>query len=153
MAAGTFTLFGANKDDLRLNDLAGSGNLRMALVGSAYTPNSSESGHSVWADISANEIANGNGYTTGGVALSSVVATAISGGFKLASANPSWTASGAGLPAFRYGVLYYLGSLWGKTNPIIGYFVGDATPADIPLTASGQTLTLACPSGGWFDAV
>jgi len=39
------------------------------------------------------------------------------------------------------------------TNPLVGYFVGDSTPADIPATTVGNTLTLTCPSGGWFDLV
>ena len=151
MASGTFTLFRANLDDMRLQDLAASGNLRMALVSSVYTPDATNVGHDEWTDVSANQIANGNGYTTGGATLSSVVAPAVTNGFKLASGNPSWTASGGNIPAWRYGVMYYLGSLWGKTNPLIGYFVGDATPADVPATLDGNPLTINCPAGGWFD--
>ena len=64
MPAGTFTLFGANKDDYRINDLV-SANLRMALVTSVYAPNITATGHALWASVSANEIANGQGYTTG----------------------------------------------------------------------------------------
>lgn len=41
--------------------------LRMVLVGSGWTPN--QSTNALWSDISANEIANGNGYTTHGKAL------------------------------------------------------------------------------------
>lgn len=152
MAAGTFTLYSKNKDDIRINDITGA-TVKLALVGSGYTPNTdSSTGHSVWADVSANEIANGNGYTTGGISLSSMVATAISGGFKFSSAAPVWTASGSGIPAHRYYVMYVLGTLWGMTNPLIGYFVGDSTPADIPLTTSGNTLTATPAAGGWFDA-
>lgn len=40
---------------------------RMALVTSAYTPN--QSTDSAWSDISANEVANGNGYATHGKLL------------------------------------------------------------------------------------
>jgi hypothetical protein len=39
----------------------------------------------------------------------------------------------------------------GLTNPLIGYFVGDSTPADVPATTDTNTLTLNCPAGGWFD--
>lgn len=151
MASGNFTLYRANIDDIRLNDLAATGNLRMALVGSGYTPDASNTGHSLWSSVSANEIANGNGYTTGGVALSSVAVTAVTNGFKLSSSNPSWTAGPGNLPAWRYGVMYYLGTLWGMTNPLIGYFLGDTTPADVPATSSGNPLTINCPSGGWYD--
>ena len=47
--------------------------------------------------------------------------------------------------------MYVVGSLWGMTNPIIGYMLGDSTPADIPATTDTNILTLAVPSGGWFD--
>ncbi len=152
MAAGTFTLYSKNKDDIRINDLTGA-TVKLALVSSSYTPNTdSSTGHSLWSDASGNEIANGNGYTTGGVSLSSLAATAISGGFKFSSGNPSWTASGGNIPAHRYYVMYVSGTLWGMTNPLIGYFLGDNTPADIAATTSGNTLTVTCPSGGWFDA-
>lgn len=152
MAAGPFTLYAENIDRLSQRDIV-AGTVKLALVGSGYTPNASETGHGVWADVSANEIANGNGYTTGGNTLSSVVATAITNGFKLSSAPSVWTASGSGIPAHRYYVMYMSGTLWGLTNPLLGYFLGDATPADIPLTTASNTLTASPPSGGWFDQV
>ena len=152
MASGNVTLFSKNKDDIRINDIIGA-TVKVALVTSAWTPDTSVTGNSVWADMSANEIAAGNGYTAGGVALASMVAIVISGGYKFSSASPSWTASGGNIPAFRYAVLYIVGTLWGMTNPVIGYFVGDSTPADIPATTVGNTLTLNTPAGGWFDVV
>lgn len=152
MASGTFTLFSKNKDDIRINDLVGA-TVKIALVSSAWTPDSSVTGNSVWADMSANEIAAGNGYTAGGAALASMVATAISGGYKFSSASLSWSASGGNIPAWRYAVIYVVGTLWGMTNPVIGYFVGDSTPADIPATTSGNSLTINTPAGGWFDVV
>src|SRR4030065_1767121 len=151
MAAGTFTLYSKNLDDLRINDLTGAV-INVALVSSGYTPNTdSSTGHSLWSDVSANEIANGFGYVTGGQALAGDVATAIAGGFKYTSSNVAWTATGGPIPAWRYAVMYVVGSLWGMTNPIIGYMLGDATPADIPTTTDTNILTLAVPSGGWFD--
>ena len=66
MAAGTFTLYRANLDDLRIQDLVGA-TVKVALVTSSYTPNAANNGHSLWSDASSNEIANGNGYNTGGV--------------------------------------------------------------------------------------
>ncbi len=152
MASGNFTLFSKNKDDLRINDLVGA-TVKIALVSSAWAPDSSVTGNSVWADMSANEIAAGNGYTAGGAALASMVATAISGGYKFSSASPSWSASGGNIPAWRYAVIYVVGTLWGMTNPVIGYFVGDSTPADIPATTSGNSLTINTPADGWFDVV
>lgn len=151
MASGNFTLYSKNKSKISVSDML-SAVVKIAAVTSAYTPDVSVTGHSLWSDVSANEIANGNGYTTGGLSLASMVATAVAGGYKFSSANPVWTASGAGIPAHRYHVMYILGTLWGMTNPLIGYFLGDTTPADIPLTTSGNTLTDTVPAGGWFDA-
>ncbi len=149
MAAGTFTLFSANKDDLRINDLTGS-TLKMALVSSSWTPDATVTGNSLWSHVSANEVS-GNGWTAGGETLTSLAATAIAGGFKFSSASPSKTAVGGSIPAFRYVVLYVSGTLWGMSSPLIGYFLADTTPADIPETTVGNTLTINCPSGGWFD--
>lgn len=150
MAAGTVTLYSSNKDDLNINDLLAA-TIKVALVTSSYTPDAAVAGHDEWADVSANEISAGNGYTSGGATVANDVATAITGGFKYASDNVQWTASGGSIPAWRYAVFYVSGSLWGKTNPVIGYFLGDSTPADIPATTDTNNLTLQCPSGGWFD--
>lgn len=151
MAAGTFTLYSRNKDNLNIDDLLAA-TVKVALVDSSYTPDTDPTtGHDTWSDVSADEIANGNGYTTGGATVGSDVATAISGGFKYASANVAWTASGGAIPAWRTAVMYVSGTLWGMTDPVIGYFLGDNAPADIPATSDGSTLTLTCPTDGWFD--
>lgn len=60
MASGTFTIFSANKDDIRVNDLTGA-TVKLALVTSSYTPDTTSGGHSLFSSVSANEIANGNG--------------------------------------------------------------------------------------------
>lgn len=151
MASGNVTLFSKNKNKISINDLIGAV-VKLALVSSAYTPDATQTGNSLWAEVSANEIANGNGYVTGGMTLTALAATGITGGYKFSSANAVWTAAGGSIPAWRYAVMYVLGTLWGMTNPLVGYFVGDAAPADIPATTSGNTLTANCPAGGWFDA-
>ena len=150
MAAGIFTFFAKNLNKLNIDDLLGA-TVKMALVTSSYTPNSASNGHDEWADVSASEIANGNGYTTGGATLANDAAGVITGGYKYSSDNVTWTATGGPIPAWRYGVLYVAGSLWGLTNPVIGYFLGDATPANVPETTMNNTLTLVCPNEGWFD--
>lgn len=149
MAAGTITLYEANLDDISLQSLAGA-TVKMALVTSSYTPDDGTSGDSLWSAVSSNEIANGNGYTTGGETLTTVSVGAIANGWKFDSDDVEWTASGGSIPAWRYGVLYVSGSLWGKTNPLIGYFVGDTTPADVPATTDGNPLKITAPANGWF---
>jgi hypothetical protein len=60
-----------------------------------------------YSDISANEVANGNGYTTGGAAVTTVSSAQTSGVYKYVGSvpAPTWTATGAVGP-FRYVVLY-----------------------------------------------
>lgn len=150
MAVGNVILFSKNKADVRVNDLVGA-TIKIALVTSTWTPDATVTGNSLWADMSANEIAGGTGYTTGGATLGTPTATAITSGYKFSTGNASWTASGAGIAAWRYAVIYVSGTLWGKVNPVVGYFLGDTTPADIAATTSGNTLGLNCPANGWFD--
>jgi len=153
MPAQAFTLFAKNKDDLRINDLV-SANLRMSLHTTSWTPNVTATGNSLFSEAT-NELGTAFGYTAGGYALTGVAtATAGNNGFYLSSGNAVWTAAGGSIPVFRYAVLYYLGTLWGMVNPLIGYILCDATPADIPATTVGNTLTIVCPSGtGWFDLI
>lgn len=151
MAAGTVTLYAANIDDLRLQDLAGA-ILKLSLHASTYTPSDGTAGHAVAADLTG-EIANGAGYIPGGATLANVAVTAVTGGWKISSDNVTWNATGGNIPAWRYGVLRVSGALWGKTDPLLGYFVGDSTPADVPATSDGNPLTINCPAAGWFDLV
>lgn len=157
-APGAMVLFPKYKNQFKLSDLATT-SLGMLLCTStaAVETHLTVTGWGVLADVT-NEVANGNGYTTGGATAASigvVAATAGNDGYKLSSGNFSWTASGAGIPACRYAILYYnnAAALWGVTKPLIGYILLDSAPADVPLTASGNTLTIACPATGWFDLV
>ncbi len=149
MAAGTFTLYRANLDDLRMQDLTGA-TVKLALVTSSYTPDATNVGHDLWADVSANEIANGNGYTTGGATLANDAVSTITNGWKYDSDDVTWTATGGSIPAWRYGVMYLSGTVWGMVNPVIGYFLGDSTPADVPATTTGNPLTITVNANGWF---
>ena len=149
-APSAVILFAKNLDRMSIVDLVGA-SAKLALITNAWTPDASVTGNSLFADMSANEIAAGNGYTAGGVALTSPLATAITNGFKYSTANGVWTAAGGAIPAWRYGVIYVNGTLWGRVNPVIGYFLGDSAPADVPATTSGNTLTLTPNAAGWFD--
>lgn len=147
-APSAFQYYANNLDLEKLSDL--SANIFMLLTTSAYTPDTTNTGHTVLANIT-NELANGNGYLTGGVALAAPTVAAFSTtGFKFSTGNALWTASGTGIPAWRYGVIYYSGALWGITSPLLAYFTGDSAPADIPLTAAGNSLQVNCPANGWF---
>lgn len=150
-APGVPHIYGANLSVMKLSDLT-SADVRIALVTSSYTPNITATGHNEWADVSANEIANGNGYTTLGYALSgeAVAAAAANDGFKFSTGNATWTASGAGIPAWRYFVIFVNGTLWSLTSPLLCYGLGDSAPADIPATSAPNIFGINCPSDGWF---
>jgi hypothetical protein len=62
--------------------------------------------NSQYSDISGNELANGNGYTTGGQSITgSMSDSQASGTAKVLATNVTWTASGSMNP-FRYVVVY-----------------------------------------------
>jgi hypothetical protein len=59
----------------------------------------------LYSDVSGTELANGGGYTTGGLA-SAMSDTSASGTEKVLATNVTWTGSGAGTGPFRYVVIY-----------------------------------------------
>lgn len=88
-----------------------------------------------------NEVANANGYTTGGnaVTLSRSGTTTVT----FDTTDPAvWTASGGSIVA-RYAVLYEVG------GRVVAYCLLDSTPADVTVT-TGNTLTLTINASGIF---
>lgn len=153
MAAGNFVFPDkAVHGMLKANSLlsATAANYRIALLASGYTPDPTTM--EVLADVT-NELANGDGYTTGGGSLADVLVTRSGGTIKFDATDYVWTASGAGIPAWRTALVYYLGSLNSLTNPIVGYFFGVSGGAsDVPLTTAGNTLTVQFNASGILTA-
>ena len=112
---------------------------------STYTPALT---HAVSADLT-NEVANSNGYTTNGFALTSPTFTQTSGtaAWKTGN-NPSWTGATAGFVA-RYAIFRAAGTLNARVNPLIGYMLLDSAPADVSF-AVGNTVTISMHTNGWF---
>lgn len=75
---------------------------KVMLLNNSHSFNSA---HTVKADIVANEIANGNGYTTGGVALSSVTWNSSGGTTTWDADDAYWDASGGAITAY-YAAIY-----------------------------------------------
>ena len=90
------------------------------------------------------EVANGNGYTTGGNAASTSSASQTSGTFKLVLSSPTaWTASGAGF-TFRYAVL---------TDATTGTNVAYWDYGSSQAVAAGETVTVTLDAtNGVFQA-
>jgi hypothetical protein len=142
-AMGTFTAFDtATLWEADGTDLMKASNaFQMALFTSTAALTSSAG--QVYGDLT-NEVANGQGYTTGGVVLTGVTITrsVATTTFAFTGPSPSWTASGTGIPAWRWMVVYVNATLNGHIKPLLGFELGDGTAIDVPLTASGSTITI-----------
>lgn len=142
-------------DKARLNILSATNLLnsansfKLALVASSYTPVPSTM--EVFSDVTG-ELATGGGYTAGGITLPNDVLTQSGATVKFSTDPATWTAVSPGIPAWRYGVIYAAGTLNGKINPIVGYFLGDATGIDYPLTSAGNPLTFTPNAAGIIAA-
>ena len=117
--------------------------INIALVTNAWTP--AVDTNKFWDDISANEVANGNGYTTGGKTLGTktLVYTAAGNISTADAADPTaWTGLGAGF-TFRYAVIYSATS-----DVAIGYLDYGASQ----LVGLNETLTITFDVLGVFTA-
>ncbi|MEA2676392.1 MAG: hypothetical protein QOJ81_533 [Chloroflexota bacterium] len=88
-----------------------------------------------------NEVANANGYTTGGIAVTLTLSGTTTVTVDIAT-DPVWTASGGSITA-RFAAIYEVG------GSVLCYSTLDTTPADVVAT-SGNTLTVAAHASGVF---
>jgi hypothetical protein len=95
------------------------------------------------ADLT-NQVANGDGYTTGGETLSGVTWTRSGATVTFAADNEVWTASGSGITA-RRAVIYRSGTVNSVADALVCTCLLDNTPADVSVTA-GNTLTITLSS-------
>lgn len=121
--------------------------IRIRLVTSSYTFSAA---HTQWdngandaTDPSYNEVANGSGYTTGGVQLASPSADNDSIDF----ADVTWTAL---TKTFRGAVAVAIGTFGGVTNPVLFYALPDSTPADIVSSGSNYSLIWNATDGLFY---
>jgi hypothetical protein len=92
-----------------------------------------------------NQHANGNGYTTGGVALTGVTWVEAAGTVTFDCDNISWTASGGSIVA-RFAVIY---SDTAASDQLVCMNLMDNAPADITAT-DGQLLRIEIHASGVF---
>jgi hypothetical protein len=88
-----------------------------------------------------NEVANANGYTTGGIAITLTLSGTTTVTIDI-STDPVWTASGGSITA-RSAAIYEV------SGRVLCYSTLDTTPADVTATA-GNTLTVAAHASGVF---
>lgn len=137
VTAHSFTLYGKSAIK-KLTDLSAD-TLKVMLL-TAYTP--AVDTHQFVADVlgAGTEVANGGGYTTGGLALTSVALSNTAHVETVTCANPTW---GATLTA-AFAVFYDSTPGSNATNPVIVYwdFGGSQTLGGLTISGSGfLTLT------------
>ena len=121
--------------EINLDD---TGKIKLALVTSGYTFSAA---HTIWdpgtndaADPSYNEVAAGDGYAAGGVALSGLSVNAT----RFDADDAVWT----GLTkTFRGGVLYLNDTYKTIVRPLIAYILFDTTPNDIVMVGTDFNVT------------
>jgi hypothetical protein len=118
----------------------GSDTLKVVLTNSAPA-----AANTVLANIT--QIANGNGYTTGGGQAVQSSSAQTAGTYKLVVADVTWTASGGSIGPFQYAVLY---NDTATNDELIGYFdygsaltVPDGSTFTVDFSATNGVLTLA----------
>jgi hypothetical protein len=148
MAAGKWKLYEQAKVYLAdgTHDLDSTARLSMALFLSTSNANTLTSNDAL-ADLT-NQHANANGYTTGGIALTSETWLNSGGTITLDCDNVVWTASGGSIVA-RFAVIYALGTFNGIVDPLLCVCLMDTAPADVTAT-DGNTLTIAINASGVF---
>jgi hypothetical protein len=121
--------------------------LKVRLVTSAYTFSAA---HTAWdngannaTDPSYNEVADGSGYTTGGVTLGSMAADADSIDF----ADAVWTSL---TKTFRGAIVVAIGTFGSVTDPVLAYILPDTTPADTVVAAENYTLAWHATNGLFY---
>jgi len=149
MAAGKWKLYDKAKEYLADGtfDLDATTNWKMALFLSTSDANTLTNVNALYGDLT-NEHANGNGYTTGGEAITGVTWTESSGTITFDCDNVVWTASGGSIVS-RFAVIYQNATLNGAVKPLLCVCLLDTTPADTTAT-SGNTLTIAINASGVF---
>lgn len=97
-------------------------------------------GSTTYAGVSS-EVANANGYTTGGIAVTLVLSGTTTVTVDVQT-DPVWTAAGGSITA-RFAAIYEVG------GNVLCYCLLDNTPADVTAT-DGNTLTVAANASGVF---
>jgi hypothetical protein len=118
----------------------GADTLKVALTNSAPVAT-----NTVLANIT--QIANGNGYTTGGATATQVTSAHTTGTYKLVLADTSWTASGGSIGPFQYAVLY---NDTATNDELIGWYdygtaitITNGNSFTVDFSASNGVLTIA----------
>jgi hypothetical protein len=140
MAAGNWIMFDAAKAKIGDGTFdMNSHTFKVQLHTNSYTPNRAT--QAVRADLT-NELSTANGYTAGGLALSSLTFNQSGGTAAFDAADPAWTASGGNIGPFRIAVIY---DDTAASDDLVCYCILDS--ADITITDT-QTGTIVLNASG-----
>ena len=121
--------------------------LSVRLVTSGYTFNAA---HTLWdngannsTDPSYNEVANGSGYSTGGIVLSGASAN----NSRITYNTATWTAL---TKTFRAAIVVGNGTFDTIVNPLLAYLLLDTTPADIVSSGSNYSIIWNATNGLFY---
>jgi hypothetical protein len=118
---------------------------KLALVTNAYTPNRDT--HDFRDDFTGSELANGNGYSTGGVTLTSPATSydSASDEVRFDFDDPAWTFTAS--KTWRYGVVYIDTAGADSTDPVYGLLTWDSDQS----VSTAYTLQLAAAGLFYID--
>jgi len=138
MAAGQWTFTNGGRTSL-LNGTfdIDSDSSKMALLLSTSNIGAASTTH---AGVT-NEVANANGYTTGGIAVTLTLSGSTTVTVDI-SVDPVWTAAGGSITA-RFAEIYEV------SGNVLCYCLCDSTPADVTAT-DGNTFTVQISASGVF---
>ena len=145
MAATAWAFYNSFREKLGEGDFDLSGtsvNFTMSLHTSAASANATNPVLSTYASI-ANEVANGNGYTTGGASVTSRTwASVATNKYRFDSTAVIWTATGGTIPNVKYAIIYKSGGALVCMSKL--------TTSQFTL-AEDNTLTVTPSSSGIFE--
>lgn len=149
-AAGKWKVYDLAKKYLAdgTHDLDDTTNWKIALFQSTSNANTLSVGTAIYTDLT-NEVANGNGYLTGGVAFTSNTWVNAAGTITWdITVDPVWTAAGGSITA-RFAVIYRNATVNTIVKPLLCICLLDTAPADVTAT-DGNTLTIQINASGVF---
>ena len=149
MAAGKWKLYDQTKFQIGSGtfNFNAASTWKMALFVSTSNANTLTLATATFATLTG-EVAAGNGYTAGGVALTGQSYTNAAGVETFTIGNGVFTATGGSITA-RFAVIYAATTLNAIVSPIVCVSLLDVTPADVTVTA-GNTLTIQINASGVF---
>lgn len=147
MPTGNVAIYGAAKEGIAKNTIdLDTHAFQVVLVTQAHTPVVNT--HSTFADVSANQVAAGGGYSSGGVALASVTVVRAAGTVTFDAADTSWASST--ITAKYAMILKMAGGSLVSGDLLLCYVDLDTTSGSSSVSTTGGTFQITWNASGIF---